>query len=191
MDMDNIPPCADGSASHYQLRRAKSPGRIACRAVDRRGSSPGDSSARFAEWRAAGQIILVPTGKHNRGQTVSTYNTYLAIFLGSNTGPRRAAWDALPEGDRRAKEREGIAAWTAWVEKHRADIVAMGGPLGSTKQVSHRGIDDTRNDLAAFTIVRADSHEDAARLFEKHPHFSIFPGDSVEIMPVLPIPAGA
>jgi hypothetical protein len=39
--------------------------------------------------------------------------------------------------------------------------------------------------------VRADSHEAAAKLFEKHPHFSIFSGDSVEIMPVLPIPAGA
>lgn len=118
-------------------------------------------------------------------------NTYLAIFLGSKSSPRRAAWDALSEGERRAKEREGIAAWTAWVEKHRADIVSMGGPLGSTKKVSQRGIDDTGNAMAAFTIVRADSHEDAAKLFENHPHFSIFSGDSVEIMPVLPIPAGA
>lgn len=122
---------------------------------------------------------------------MSTNNTYLAIFLGSKTSPRRAAWDALPEGDRRAKEREGIAAWTAWVEKHRADIVTMGGPLGMTKKASQRGIEDTGNDMAAFTIVRADSHEDAAKLFEKHPHFSIFPGDSVEIMPLLPIPAGS
>lgn len=118
-------------------------------------------------------------------------STYLAIFLGSKSSPRRAAWDALSEGDRRAKEREGIAAWTTWVEKHRADIVGMGGPLGSTKKVSPRGIEDTTNELAAFTIVRADSHEAAAKLFEKHPHFAIFPGDSVEIMPVLPIPAGA
>ena len=122
---------------------------------------------------------------------MSTNNTYLAIFLGSKSSPRRAAWNALSESERRAKEREGIAAWTAWVEKHRADIVAMGGPLGSTKQVSEGGIGDTGNDMAAFTIVRADSHEDAARLFEQHPHFAIFPGDSVEIMPVLPIPAGA
>ena len=42
---------------------------------------------------------------------MSTNNTYLAVFLGSKTSPRRAAWDALPEGDRRAKEQEGIAAW--------------------------------------------------------------------------------
>jgi len=119
---------------------------------------------------------------------MSTNDTYLAVFLGSNTGPRRAAWDALPEKDRRAKEREGMAAWTAWVEEHRAAIVAMGGPLGKTKKVSQRGIEDVSNALAAFTVVRAASHEAAAKLFEKHPHFTIFPGDAVEIMPVLPIP---
>ena len=81
-----------------------------------------------------------------------------------------------------------MAAWKAWVEKHQASILGMGGPLGKTKKVTQRGIEDTRNHMAAFTIVRADSHEAAARLFEKHPHFAIFPGDAIEIMPVLPIP---
>jgi hypothetical protein len=42
--------------------------------------------------------------------------------------------------------------------------------------------------MSACTVVRADSHEAAAKLFDKHPHLSIFPGDSVESMPVLPIP---
>ena len=119
---------------------------------------------------------------------MSANNTYLAVFLGSKSSPRRAAWDALPEAERHAKEREGMAAWKAWVDKHHAAIVTMGGPLGKTKKVSQRGIDDISNDMAAFTIVRADSHEAAAKLFDKHPHFFIFPGDSVEIMPVLPIP---
>ena len=119
---------------------------------------------------------------------MSTNDTYLAVFLGSKTSPRRAAWDALSEGDRRAKEREGMAAWKAWAEKNHAAIVSMGGPLGKTKKVTQRGIDDVSNDIGAFTVVRADSHEAAAKLFEKHPHFSIFAGDSVEIMPVLPIP---
>jgi hypothetical protein len=126
--------------------------------------------------------------RKKKGAIMSTNNTYLAVFLGSKTSPQRAAWDALPEGDRRAKEREGMAAWKAWVEKHHDAIVSMGGPLGKTKKVSQRGIDDTNNNMGAFTVVRADSHEAAAKLFDKHPHFSIFPGDSVEIMPVLPIP---
>jgi hypothetical protein len=124
------------------------------------------------------------------GGIMSSGNAFLAVFRGNKSSPRRVAWDALSEGDRRAREREGIAAWKAWAEKHQAAIVTMGGPLGKTKMVSHRGIEDTSNDLGAFTVVRADSHEQAARLFENHPHFTIFPGDSIEIMPVLAIPGG-
>ena len=119
---------------------------------------------------------------------MSAENTYLAIFLGSKTSPRRKAWDALPEADRRAKEREGIAAWKAWVENHQGAIAGMGGPLGKTKKVTQRSIEDVSNEIGAYTVVRAESHEAAAKLFENHPHFVIFPGDSVEIMPVLPIP---
>jgi len=121
---------------------------------------------------------------------MSTNDTYLAIFLGSKTSAKRAAWDALPEAQRQAKEREGIAAWKAWVEKHQAAIVSMGGPLGKTKRISTEGIEDISNQLGAFTVVRAASHEAAAQMFAKHPSFAIFPGDSVEVMPVLPIPGG-
>src|SRR5579883_1135171 len=113
----------------------------------------------------------------------SANSTFLAVFLGSKTSARRAAWDALSESERRAKEQEGMAAWKAWVEKHQASIVGMGGPLGKTKKVGPGGIEDISNQLAAFTLVQAQSHEAAAKLFEKHPHFTIFPGDSVEIMP--------
>jgi hypothetical protein len=100
---------------------------------------------------------------------MSTTNTYLAVFLGSKTGQRAAAWGA-------------------WVQKNQASILELGGPLGKTKKVAEHGIEDTTNQLGAFTLVRAESHEAAAKLFEKHPHFSIFPGDSVEIMPILPVP---
>ena len=42
--------------------------------------------------------------------------------------------------------------------------------------------------MTGYVIVQAESHEAAARLFENHPHFAIFPGDSVEIMECLPLP---
>jgi hypothetical protein len=121
---------------------------------------------------------------------MSDTNTYLAVFLGSRTSPQWTAWNALPESDRRAREQAGMAAWHAWVEKHQAAIVTMGGPLGKTKTVGPQGIEDVSNQMGAFTVVRATSHEAAAKLFENHPHFAIFPGERVEIMPVLPIPGG-
>ena len=117
-------------------------------------------------------------------------NTFLAVFIGSKTSPKMAAWNALSDTERRAKEQQGIAAWKAWVEKHHAALVEIGGPLGKTKKVDARGIEDVTNQMGAFAVVRADSHEAAAKLFEGHPHFAIFPGEAVEIMPVLPIPAG-
>jgi len=117
-------------------------------------------------------------------------NTFLAVFLGSKTSPKMAAWNALSDTERRAKEQQGIAAWKAWVEKHHAALVEIGGPLGKTKKVNARGIEDVTNQMGAFAVVRADSHEAAAKMFENHPHFAIFPGERVEIMPVLPIPGG-
>lgn len=119
---------------------------------------------------------------------MTTIDTYLAVFLGSKTGARMKEWMALPEAERKAREQKGMAAWGAWVEKHGASIIAMGGPLGKTKKVTERGIEDVSNELGAFTVVKAGSHEAAAKLFENHPHFSIFPGEAVEIMPILPIP---
>jgi hypothetical protein len=119
---------------------------------------------------------------------MSTSNTFLAVFTGSKTSPRMTAWNALSETEKSAKHQEGMAAWKAWAEKHQAAVVGTGGPLGKTKKVTERGIEDISNQLSAFTVVRADSHEAAAKIFENHPHFTIFPGDSVEIMPVLPIP---
>lgn len=119
---------------------------------------------------------------------MDTKDTYLAVFLGGKASPRMQEWTALPEAERRAREEKGMAAWKDWVERHGSAIVADGGPLGKTKKVSGHGIEDVSNNIAGFTVVRAGSHEAAAALFENHPHFAIFPGDSVEIMPVLPIP---
>jgi len=52
-------------------------------------------------------------------------NTYLAVFTGSKTSPRREAWDALSDGERRTKEQQGIAAWKAWADKYHGAIVYM------------------------------------------------------------------
>jgi len=68
-----------------------------------------------------------------------------------------------------------MAAWGAWMGKHKDVIVEHGGPLGKTKKISPNGVEDISNDMGGFCVVRAASHEAAAKLFENHPHFSIFP----------------
>ena len=60
--------------------------------------------------------------------------------------------------------------------------------MGKTKRISATSTADTRNDLTGYTIVEAESHEAAAKLFQGHPHFTMFPGNGVEIMECLPVP---
>jgi hypothetical protein len=114
--------------------------------------------------------------------------TFMAIYLGSAGAPQLDEWNALDEEARKEKERAGMAAWGKWGEEHAASIVDNGPPIGKTKRVDPTGISDVTNDITGYAIVRAESHEAAAKLFLNHPHFTIFPGVGVEVMECLPMP---
>jgi hypothetical protein len=111
---------------------------------------------------------------------------FLAVFTGNPDAV--SIWQALEPAERQRREAEGMQAWGRWVETHADAIVDNGAPLGKTRRVTADGIADIRNQMAAYTVVQAESQEAAARLFEGHPHFTIFPGDGVEVMECLPIP---
>lgn len=114
---------------------------------------------------------------------------FMAVYTGTQAARERSGWDALDEKTRKEREAAGMKAWYDWGAKHADAIVVQGGPLGKTKRTSKDGVSDIKNNLVGYVVVQADSHEAAARLFENHPHFAIFPGDSVEIMECLPVPA--
>ncbi len=113
---------------------------------------------------------------------------FLAIFIGTQAAIERAKWNMLDEERRKAREAEGMKAWIDWGTANAGAIAVQGGPLGKTKRAAPEGIEDIKNVMAGYMVVRAESHEAAAKLFEGHPHFTIFPGDSVEIMECLPRP---
>src|SRR5262245_42945568 len=98
---------------------------------------------------------------------------FLAVYTGSQGGMEK--WKAMPESQRKEKEAAGMKAWADWANANSAAIVEQGSPLGKTKRVDPKGVSDIRNAMAAFTVVQAESHEAAAKLFENHPHFTIFP----------------
>ncbi|MGO9945851.1 MAG: hypothetical protein ACLPWG_03245 [Steroidobacteraceae bacterium] len=113
---------------------------------------------------------------------------FLAIYLGSPAAMEKSGWSTMDEAKRKKLEASGMKAWGDWMSTHQAAIVEQGGPLGKTKRAAAQGIADTKNSMVGYVLVQAESHEAAAKMFERHPHFTIFPGDSVEIMEVLPIP---
>lgn len=113
---------------------------------------------------------------------------FLAVYIGIASARERSGWDSLSETERQKREEAAVAAWMDWGTINRDRIVDTGTPLGKTKRISEHGIDDIKNNLVGYVIVEAESHQAAAQLFEKHPHFMLFPGDSVEVMECLPLP---
>ena len=111
---------------------------------------------------------------------------FVAIYTG--VPAMREKWNQMPEATRKQREQEGIKAWKDWMMSHHEVIVDIGGPLGKTKRVSPQGISDIKNTMTGYVVLNAESHDAVAKLFEKHPHFTIFPGEAVEIMEVLAIP---
>lgn len=110
---------------------------------------------------------------------------FMAVYIGSATPEQRAEFKADP-----ATIQAGMEAWGKWMQDHKAVIADSGGPLGKTKRADRSGVADSSNQLTGYVIVRAESHEHAARMFEGHPHFALFPGDAVEAMECLPMPGG-
>jgi len=113
---------------------------------------------------------------------------FLAIYQGSKDSAAFKQWNATSEAARKERQRSGMEAWMRWGKEHEKSIIDMGTPLGKTKRADTSGVSDTKNMLTGYVIIEAESHDAAAQMFANHPHFSIFPGESVEIMECLPLP---
>ena len=113
---------------------------------------------------------------------------FMAIYIGTAAALEKFQQQYPDPGKQKAQEKAGMEAWWKWVMTNEKSIADNGSPLGKTKRISSDGISDIRNNVAAYTIVTAESHQAAARMFENHPHFMFFPGDSVEVMECLPLP---
>ena len=88
---------------------------------------------------------------------------FVAIYLGSAEG--LAEWKATDDEKRKEREKAGMEGWMKWAKDNEASIVDLGSPLGKTKRIDAKGISDTKNEITAYTIVQAESHEAAAELF--------------------------
>lgn len=96
-----------------------------------------------------------------------------------------SAFRALPKSEQEAIGKAGVKAWEEWGKRNAAAIVATDVMVGKTKRVTKYGIVDAQNQVAGFLIVEAADVTAAAGLFQDHPHITIFPGDGIDIMPIV------
>jgi hypothetical protein len=106
--------------------------------------------------------------------------TFMAIYTASP--------DNMKERPDEATIEKGMAAWGQWMKDNHEAIVDPGGPLGKTKKAGPDGVSDIKNALTGYIVVEAADHAAAAALFKDHPHFTVFPGDGVEVMEIMPMP---
>jgi hypothetical protein len=94
-----------------------------------------------------------------------------------------AAFRRLPKAEQDAIDAVGVEQWAAWENKNAASILDRGGMVGTTTRITRDGVANAVNPFCGYLVIEADNAELAARLFEDHPHITVFPGDGVDIMP--------
>jgi hypothetical protein len=108
---------------------------------------------------------------------------FLVLYMAHRAAFEKMMREASPE-----QRKKGMDAWMAWMNANKSAIVDGGGPLGRTKRVDAKGASETRNELGGYSVVQAESHDAAAKLFGKdHPHLQM-PEAWIEIVEIVPMP---
>jgi hypothetical protein len=108
---------------------------------------------------------------------------FMALYMAPAAAIEQMMRNATPE-----QQQKGMEAWMKWMNASKASLVDGGAPLGKTKRADTAGVSDTKNSVCGYSIVQADTHEAATKLFGKdHPHLQM-PGAWVEILEVIQLP---
>lgn len=115
--------------------------------------------------------------------TTATLKKFLVLYLVPVNV--MAEWAKTDPATRKAAEEKMQGDWQRWMAQHTKMITLMEA-AGKTKAVTSSGIADIKNDIMLYSIVEADSHENAAKAFAHHPHLTI-PQSSIQVMEVRPM----
>ncbi len=102
---------------------------------------------------------------------------FLALYMAPVTVMDE--WNKMTKED----QKKGMDEWMEWAKAHKSDLVELGNPVGKNKRVTKEGVSDRRNEVGGYSIVQADSHEEAAKIFADNPHLKT-PGTYVEVLEI-------
>jgi hypothetical protein len=109
---------------------------------------------------------------------------FVVLYMGDGAELEKMMKNSTPE-----MQKKGMDAWMRWMDTHKGSMVDGGAPLGKTKRIDAKGAKDAKNGVCGYSIIQAETHDAAAKLFGKdHPHLQMMPGASVEIIEVMPLP---
>jgi hypothetical protein len=110
----------------------------------------------------------------------STRKKFMVLY--TVPGQVMAEWAQTEPATRKAAEEKMQSEWRTWMEKY-GNALSITEAAGKTKAVTLGGVSDTKNDIMLYSVVEAESHEAAVRMFASHPHLTI-PQSSIQVMEV-------
>ena len=75
----------------------------------------------------------------------------------------------------------GMEAWMAWAQKNGDSIVDLGVPLGSSMRVEPGSTSPGSTQASGYSILQADSLDQAAKTLQDHPHLDT-PGGTIDVL---------
>jgi hypothetical protein len=105
------------------------------------------------------------------------------VFYMASEGDFKKAMASMPQRTPE-EQKASMQEWTDWM-KAKGGVVDMGAPLGKTKRVTPGEISDMRNEIGGYSIIEAETHEEAAQKMQDSPHFKMMPGGWIEVMEVM------
>jgi len=81
-----------------------------------------------------------------------------------------------------------MGQWNAWAGKVGDRMVDFGTPLAGGVQVTPEGTSPSTREVVGYTLIEADSMDDALALAQDHPHLNMPGGCTIEVHEALPVP---
>ena len=108
---------------------------------------------------------------------------FMVLYMASEAEFEKMMENSTPE-----QQKKGMEAWMKWMNENKTSLVDGGAPLGKTKRVDSNGASNTKNEIGGYSVVQAESHDAATKIFGKdHPHLRM-PGAWIEIVEIMPVP---
>ena len=108
---------------------------------------------------------------------------FMVLYMASKAELEKMMKNSTPE-----QQQKGMEAWMKWMNENKTSLVDGGAPLGKTKRVDSNGASNTKNEIGGYSVVQAESHDAATKIFGKdHPHLQV-PGAWIEIVEIMPVP---
>ena len=107
---------------------------------------------------------------------------FIVIYFAPVEAAKKMA-EASPE-----EMAKGMEPWMAWAEKCGSGLVDLGTPLGNGQKITTSGSTPSDKEVNGYSILEAESMEEAKKMLEGHPHLGWVEGCSIEVYEALPLP---